>query len=187
MESSSGAGGHVAVARILRPRGRVGEVIAEVLTDLPGRFDHLRRVFLEKHGGPPEPVELAHVWWHQGRLILRFAGVDSISKAEELRDRLVLVAREERVAPGEGRYYLSDVVGCAVLDRRGSQLGEVVDVESTGGADLLRIRRARELPHRGGESEDLLIPFVEDICVEIDLPARRIVIDPPEGLLELND
>lgn len=187
VEASNGAGGHIAVARILRPRGRAGEVIAEVLTDFPGRFNDLRRVFIENREGSPEPAELADVWWHQGRLILRFVGVDSISKAGELRGRLVLVPQEERVAAGEHRYYLSEIVGCTVLDRRGSPVGEVVDVEATGGVDLLRVRRLKETGRTGSESDDLLIPFAEEICSEIDLQARRIVIEPPEGLLELND
>jgi 16S rRNA processing protein RimM len=186
VEASNGAGGHIAVARILRPRGRTGEVIAEVLTDFPGRFDNLRRVFIENRGGSPEPAELADVWWHQSRLILRFVGVDSISKADELRGRLVLVPRQERVAAGKHRYYLSEIVGCTVFDRRGSAVGEVVGVEPTGGVDLLRVRRAKETG-RTRESDDLLIPFAEEICSEIDLQARRIVIEPPEGLLELND
>lgn len=175
------------MARILRPRGRAGEVIAEVLTDFPDRFNNLRRVFVENRGATPQPAEVADVWWHQGRLILRFAGIDSISKADELRGRLVLVPRKERVAPGERRYYLSDIVGCTVLDRRGSPLGEVLAIEPTGGVDLLRIRRAKEAGRKDSANDELLIPFAEDICTEIDLQTRRIVINPPEGLLELND
>jgi 16S rRNA processing protein RimM len=187
VDAPNGADGHIAVARILRPRGRAGEVVAEVLTDFPERFTGLREVFIENSGGSPEAAELAEVWWHEGRLILRFAGVDSISKADELRGRLVLVPRQERLAPGERRYYLSEIVGCTVLDRRGLALGAVVDVEPTGGVDLLRVRRLNEAGGKDGGKEDLLIPFAEEICTEIDLRARRIVIEPPEGLLELND
>jgi 16S rRNA processing protein RimM len=187
VDAPNGADGNIAVARILRPRGRAGEVIAEVLTDFPERFNDLRRVFIGNRGGHPEPADLAEVWWHEGRLILRFAGVDSISKAEELRGRLVLIPEQQRVAPGKHRYYLSEIVGCTVLDRSGSALGEVVDVEPTGGVDLLRVRRVNEAGRKDGRKEDLLIPFAEEICSEIDLGARRIVIEPPEGLLEVND
>ena len=187
VDAPNGTDAYIAIARILRPRGRAGEVIAEVLTDFPGRFSGLRQVFLEGGGDTRQPAELAEVWWHDGRLILRFVGIDSISKAEGLRGRLVLVPQQERVDPGERRYYLSEIVGCTVLDRGGSALGEVVGVEPTGGVDLLRVRRMKQASRRGGENDDLLIPFAEEICSEIDLRARRIVIEPPEGLLELND
>lgn len=187
MDAPSGTDAYIAIARILRPRGRAGEVIAEVLTDFPERFNDLRRVFIENRGGSPQPAELAEVWWHDGRLILRFVGIDSISKSEGFRGRLVLVPQHQRVAPGEHRYYLSEIVGCTILDRRGSRVGEVVGVEPTGGVDLLRVRRAKEADRRGRENDDLLIPFAQEICCEIDLRSRRIVIEPPEGLLEVND
>ena len=186
VKGSDGGGAYVAVARILRPRGRVGEVVAEVLTDFPERFNELRRVLLERCGGSPEAAELAQAWWHESQLILRFSGIDSISKADELRGRLVLVPSEQRVALGEHRYYLSDVVGCTVLDRSGSPLGQVVAVEPTGGVDLLHVRRSAE-SDPGRAREELLIPFAQEICSEIDVQSRRIVIDPPEGLLDLND
>jgi 16S rRNA processing protein RimM len=176
--------GHVAIARILRPRGRIGEMVAEVLSDDPGRFDDLRRVFIENPGGSPQPAELADVWWHQGRLILRLAGIDSIDQADQLRGRLVLVPRQERAALGKHRYYVSEIIGCVVLDRRGSLVGEVVGVEPTGGVDLLKVRRATQAD---AKSDEVLIPLAQEICSEIDVEARRIVIEPPEGLLEAND
>jgi 16S rRNA processing protein RimM len=162
-------------------------MVAEVLTDAPGRFDDLRRVFIENPGGDPQPAVLADVWWHQGRLILRLAGVDSIDQADALRGRLVLVPRQERAALGRHRYYVSEIIGCVVLDRRGSLIGEVVGVEPTGGVDLLKVRRAAQADAKSDESDEVLIPLAQEICSEIDVEARRIVIEPPEGLLEAND
>ena len=172
----------LAVARVLRPRGRKGEVVAEVLTDFPERFRSLRQAFLECPGSDPVPAEIIASWWHQGRLIVQFAGVDSISQAERLRDRLLLVPRHQRVALRQHQYYCWELIGCRVISRSGGELvGEVVGVESTAGADLLRVARS------GPASGEVLVPLAQEICPEIDVRARRIVIEPPEGLLDLND
>lgn len=175
----------LAIARILRPRGRRGEVVVELLTDFPERFASLKRAFLENTETEPQRVEIAETWWQQGRLILRFAGVDSISQAECLRGRLLLIQRRERVALGENRYYLWELIGCDVICRgSGIALGKVTDVQPTGGVELLRVQADRP---GSPEAAEWLIPFAQEICPEIDVGARRIVIDPPEGLLDLNE
>lgn len=175
----------LAIARVLRPRGRRGEVVAEVLTDFPERFATVKQAFLEDHTAGPQPVEIAETWWHEGRLILRFAGVDSISQAEGLRGRLLLIPQRERVALGQDQYYVWELVGCAVVSRgSGATLGQVTGVEPTGGVELLRVQPCGSELAR---SDELLIPFAQEICPEIDVGARRIVIDPPEGLLDLNE
>ncbi|HEY6292781.1 MAG TPA: ribosome maturation factor RimM [Terriglobia bacterium] len=185
MDEQTGHEAWVAVARIRRPRGRKGEVVAEALTDFPERFATLQRGFIESAGSDPEPVEIAEAWWHQEQLILRFAGVDSISQAEELRDRLLLVPRGERLTLSDHRYYVTDLIGCEVLSRDGGQaIGKVTGVERTGGVDLLQVERTGP---KGDPSRTLLIPFAQEICPEIDVRSLRIVIDPPQGLLELND
>jgi len=120
-------------------------------------------------------------WWHGDRLILRFEEIKSISEAETLRDKALLVPREERIALGADQYYVSDLVGCEVV-RDGERIGKVVRVEATGGTDLLCVQP----PGRHSESSEILIPFAREICTDIEVAARRIVIEPPEGLLELN-
>jgi 16S rRNA processing protein RimM len=173
----------IAIARLVRPRGRKGELIAEVLTDFPERFDALRRVSVERaEGGEPVPAEIKNCWWHERRLILQFEGIETIDQAELLRGRLVMLPRGERIALGEGRYYQWEVEGCEVFEGpHQRRLGKVAGIETTGGVDLLRI----ELP--GAGRSEVLVPFALAICREIDVRARRIVIDPPEGLVELNE
>ena len=173
----------LAIARVVRPRGRKGEVVVEVLTDFPQRFATLRRAHLDVPGGAPEPVEIAASWWHQDALVLLFAGVHSIAEAERLRGRVVLVPRGERTRLGPNQYYVWELIGCAVVRRSGEPVGTVSGIEPTGGVDLLRIRAEGDSP----EGQDLLIPLAEEICTAIDVAARRIVIEPPEGLLELNE
>ena len=185
MAKQSGDDAWLAIARILRPRGRRGEVVADVLTDFPERFATAKRAFLENAETGPQPVEIAETWWHEGRLILRFAGVDSISQAERLRGRLLMIPQRERVALGQNQYYVWELIGCAVVSRGSRQpLGEVTGVEPTGGVELLRVQPGGS-EHTG--RDELLIPFAQEICSEIDVSARRIVIDPPEGLLDLNE
>jgi 16S rRNA processing protein RimM len=175
------SGRWLAIARILRPRGRKGEVAVEVLTDFPDRFEKLQRAFVESPTGPPQPVAIAELWWHGERLVLRFEGTESIDDARQWQGRLLLVPHESRVKLGADRHYISDLVGCEVRCR-GRSIGEVVRVEPTGGADLLVVQSAGS----DGPAE-ILIPFAEEICREIDVGARRITIEPPAGLLELND
>ncbi|MGH9450438.1 MAG: ribosome maturation factor RimM [Terriglobia bacterium] len=191
-----------AIARIARPQGRRGEVSAEITTDFPGRFQNLTRVFLsdlddsgavgvsggsDARGGalrPDQPVRIERAWAHKGRIVLKFSGVDSIDQAERLRGLAVMIPREERVALPDGAYYTGDLEGCRVM--MGSpealqEVGTVTSVEPTGGVPVLHVSRAAF-----GRSE-ALIPFARAICREIDPEAKRIVIDPPEDLLELND
>ena len=170
----------LAVALIIKPQGRRGEVAAELLADFPDRFHKLGRVFVGNPGEPPAPLDLENVWPHKGRLVLKFAGVDTIDQASRLRGRHVWIPFQERMPLPQHRYYVGDLKGCrVVIERQGvrREVGIVTDVESTGGVDLLHVAASR------GE---VLIPLAQAICVRIDPEAGEIVIDPPEDLLELN-
>ena len=175
-----GPGAWLAIARIVRPRGRRGEVLAEVLSDFGERFKGLQQAFIEDPVGSPRQLTISELWWHGNRLVLRFEGTGSISEAELLRGRLLLVPREQCAKLGANQYYVADLIGCQAV-HKGQRIGEVTDVEPTGGADLLHVQPGEGVP--GGE---LLIPFAQEICPEVDIAARRIRIEPPEGLLELN-
>jgi len=195
----------VTLARILRPRGRRGEVAAEILTDFPDRLTRLREVYLWEGTGEPWRVAVRSCWLHNDQAIFHFEGCDSISGAEKLRGLEVQVPLAERVALPAGRYYVTDLIGCKVFQREtedaketkeakekqpplscsspaslasfASKLGRVRDVQFTGAAPLLAV----ETPH--GE---LLIPLAEEICPRIDVAAQRIEVVLPDGLLDLN-
>ena len=111
---------------------------------------------------------------HGDHLIFKFKGVDSISDAEKLAGAEVAIPFEQRAALAEDEVYESDLIGCEVFDATGRSLGVVTDFEETGGTPLLRV------------GEDLLIPFAKSICTNIDLDRKRIVVNPPDGLLDLN-
>jgi 16S rRNA processing protein RimM len=175
----------VTLARLGRTRGLKGEIYADA-NEEPERFAELKRVWLRRqdgefaHGGEALPV--VEVRPYKGRLLFRFAGVDSIDAAEGLMECDVVVPREERPALEEGEFYLADLVGCEVFDRKsGRRLGTVSGWRESGGPVLL------EMTAEGGRPEEAVwIPFARSICVEIDPADRRLVVDPPEGLLELN-
>lgn len=182
----------LAIARILRPQGRWGEVAAEVLTDFVERFTAPGRVYVETPGGLPEPREIEKAWPHKGRIVLKLAGVDSIEAAARLRGRHVLIRREERMPLAEGRYYVWELEGCRVVKEQNgalSEVGTVTGVETTGGVELLRVALP-SLEDGGkpeGEPRYALIPLAQAICKRIDPQAKLIVIDPPDDLLDLNE
>jgi 16S rRNA processing protein RimM len=178
--ASAGNSQFLAIARIVKPQGRRGEVAAEILTDFPARFDNLEQVFLEHPGCPPDSVRVESTWMHKGRVILKFSGIDSIDRANHLRGLHVLIRQEERTELPAHHYYVSDLVGCRVISEREGhrELGIVTDVEPTGGVDLLHVR--------GPDGRELLIPLAEAVCTRIDLEGKVIVIEPPEALLDLN-
>jgi 16S rRNA processing protein RimM len=170
----------LAIARILRPQGRWGEVAAEILTDFPARFTQLRSAFLEAPGQAPRPLAVEKVWPHKGRVILKFAGIDSVEGASRLRGLHLLIPWEQRTLLPPHHYYLGDLPGCRVVgERQGEEIGTVAEVEPTAGVALLHVKRPK------GKGE-VLIPLAQEICTRIDLAAKVITIDPPKGLLELN-
>lgn len=173
----------LAIARIIRPQGRRGEVIAEPATDFPGRFSTLQEVYVESEPSP-SPVRLEASWRHKGRIVLKLAGVDSINAASRLRGRYVLIPFEQRAPLPENSYYWSELVGCRIIlasGKAGTAIGTVTAVEPTGGVALLHVARDSD------DSGELLIPFARAICTHIDPGAKRIEINPPEDLLELNE
>jgi len=131
-------------------------------------------------GGAPRWLEVEWVREQRGRLVFKFHGVDSIAAADELAGAEVRVALAERRALPAGEYYQSDLVGCQVVERSsGRPVGLVRGWQEYGAAPLLEV-------DTGGPGEPMLVPFARSICVEVDPAARRIVVELPEGLKELN-
>jgi 16S rRNA processing protein RimM len=178
----------VLVARLIRPHGRRGELIAEILTDFPERFHERTRLFLippERVGSRPREVVLENFWFLRSRMVMKFRGVDSINEAEALRGFEVAIPAEERAPLGAGSVYVSDLIGCRVVDlnRDGAEVGEIVDVDrDSSSTELLVVRRS---DRREGD-EELLVPFVTEYLVRVDAANRQVEMRLPEGLLEIN-
>ncbi len=170
---------YLAVARITRPRGNRGEVVAE---NLAGGLRCFFPGTAVRVAGPQRPECIMHLdraWEHNGRLVLKFAGVDTIADAERLR---LAEVRADRKALGPlqaGEYFLADLVGCTMVDAgSGREIGVVADVYDPPGEVLL-------LSVRDGRSKELLVPFASEICCEVDVGSKRIAVRLPEGLEDL--
>jgi 16S rRNA processing protein RimM len=169
----------IGVARIVRPQGRRGEAIADLLTDFPDRFARLREITVRLSTGETSILKLESSRLHKGRVVLKFAGYDEIAQAEALRGALVLVTRDQLVELPLDTYYDFDLIDCDVITKDARPVGRVTGVQRYGAAPLLAVQ--------GDEKREHLIPLTESICREIDVASKRIIIDPPEGLLEIVD
>jgi 16S rRNA processing protein RimM len=178
--------GWVLLAHIVRPQGRQGEVLADIFTDFPDRFSERKRLFLRPPGGRLDSLREAKVeshWLHKGRVVLKFAQVNSITDAEELRGFDVVIPREERMPLDGDAVYVSDLLGVRVIDvsRGGAAVaGEITDVEPEGAGPAMLVVRTPA-------GEELLIPFVRAYLRKMDIEARRLEMDLPAGLLTMQE
>ena len=153
-----------------KPHGTAGDVYVVRISDDPQRFDPGSRLI---HGdGRTLVVESARV--HRDRFLVKFEGIDSRAEAEGLRGALYVDADERREL-GESEYWADDLIGCTVMTVSGAKVGTARDVMSGAAHDLLVVDT---------ENGDRLVPMVKEIVTQVDLDARSIVVDPPEGLLE---
>jgi len=164
----------VAVARVVKPRGIKGEVACEMLTDFPERFEGLESVTAVLPDGGKRELTIEEHWFQQDRLVLKFTGVDSIEDAETLRNAEICVSENNVVELAAGEFFDWQLEGCEVTTTDGQAIGNVRELMRTGGTEILVVKGDKEY----------LIPFAESICVEVDIDNKRIVIDPPEGLLD---
>lgn len=176
----------VLVARLGRPRGLRGEIYADSDSDA-GLLEAAKRVWLRDARGSwlnqEQALDVDAAWPYKGRWVFHFAGYDSIESVEPFAGAEVVIPAGDRPPLAEGEYYLADLVGCQVLERVSlRRLGVVSGWQECGGPELLEV-----LPEGARPGEVVLVPFAKAICVEIDPAGRRIVVDLPPGLLELNE
>ena len=165
----------IAIARIARPRGIRGELVAEVLTDFPERFEGLKNAIAVLPNGVRLELKIENAWFQNERVVLKFDGIDSIEAGEELRDAEICVSESDAVELEEGEFFDWQLEGCEVRTVDGEAIGTVREVMRTGGTENLVV---------DGDGREYLIPFAESICTEVDVEAKLIRVDLPEGLLE---
>jgi 16S rRNA processing protein RimM len=182
------SGEFITLARVVKTQGRWGEVAAEVHSDVPERFIEGMRLFAllakpEKKTDAPSSevrreVKVESLWPHKELLVLKFAGVESISDAEALVGSELQVPRSERAQLEPGWNYVHDLVGCAVLDS-GNEIGHIEDVQlGAGEAPLLIVAN--------GAGRKFDIPFADAYLEAVDMGRRQVRMKLPEGLLEVN-
>ena len=164
----------VVVGRIGRPHGVRGAVSIEVRTDEPERRFAVGSTLLADSG---RELTVTSTTWHSGRLLLTFEGYDDRSAVEGLRNQLLSVDRPEEERPEDPQeFYDSALVDCAVVDAHGAIIGTVIDVAHLPAQDMLVIRTT--------DDREVLVPFIDDFVPTVDVSDKRIVITPPDGLLE---
>ena len=169
----------VLVGRIARAHGIRGQVIVDPATDFPderfkeGSVLHIRR------GDATEAVTVDSVRFHRGRPIIGLAGIDTMNAADALAGMELRVGVEALQPLPSGSYYHHDLIGCAVETPAGARIGQVRGVEGDGASSRLIVEGE-------GAHGQMLIPMVEGICITIDVAGRKIVVAPPEGLLDVN-
>jgi 16S rRNA processing protein RimM len=174
--------GFLAVGHLTKAHGLLGEFYLTLLTDHPeGSFAPGVVLCLgDATGLAPDPdlppLRVVSARGFKGGVLVEFAGVESRSEAEALRGRYLLRATEELEAPAEGEYWHHQLVGLEVLTVQGLRLGTVRTIYEIAPSDLLEV---------AGEGKEYLIPFREEIVVEVDVAGGRMVVAPPEGLLDL--
>lgn len=174
---------------MLKPQGRRGEVLAALHTDFPERFEERRELSGLAQDGTRRELKLEEHWFHKGGVVLKFAGVETISDAEKLAGMELQVPVEKRAELEDGATYVSDLVGCDVWDGQ-RFLGRVSDVQfGAGEAPLLVVKLPVCAARRVGSCElstELLVPYAAEYVTKVDLANQRIDMQLPEGLLDVD-
>jgi 16S rRNA processing protein RimM len=164
---------------VVKTQGRRGEIAGEILSDVPDRFAlGMKLLALPRNAESRRELKVEEFWPHKGLLVLKFAGVDSISEAETLVGCELQVPNSQRSELQAGWNYVSDLVGCTVLDQ-GREIGRLEDVQfGAGEAPLLIVRDPAK--------RALEVPFAEAYLKSVDLGRKQISMKLPEGLLDVN-
>jgi 16S rRNA processing protein RimM len=168
----------VTVGRIIRPHGIRGAVVVAPESDF-ARDRFRPGVELQwQRNGIAAPARITESREFRGRWVVAIDGITTVNEAETLRGQELRIPEQALQPLGAGTFYLHDLEGCAVVTASGQTVGRVSGVQFGSGAPLLAITDE--------QGSEVLVPMVEGICREIDVANKRIVIDPPDGLIEVN-
>ena len=169
MDEHDSSAGMVIVGRILKPRGVRGEMTAEVISDSPGRFSAGGVIYV---GGEPRKIQRSSSL-PKGRVAIKLQGIDGPGEAASLEDSLLTVPESMAPRLPDGEYYHFQIIGMGVYTRQGEYLGQIAQILSTGSNDVY-------VACQGGQ--ELLIPALDEVIVEVNLDRRVMTVDLPEGL-----
>lgn len=167
----------VVIARVVKARGIRGEVACIVETDFPERFLKLEQVTVWMPDDRRLRLNIENQWFHKDRVILKFEGYDTMTAAQNLAGGRLVIAEADLEPLADGQFFEHHVVGSVAVTIDGLKVGRVTKVMRTGGTDVLVLE--------SDDGRELLIPFADEICTDVDVRAKRITIDPPDGLLDL--
>ena len=162
----------LAVGRIAKPHGVLGEVRVELMTDHPERFEWLDAIYVGEKN--PRRVPIVSVRYHQDVVLLKLEGYPTRTEAELLRGELLQVPESEAVPLEDDEYFLYQLIGIEVFTEQGRHLGQLTEILETGANNVFVI---------DNEGRQYLIPDIPDVIREIDIENRRLVIHPMPGLI----
>ncbi len=169
----------IAIGRILRPWGNKGEVKIVLFS---GKVEHLAsftKIFVGEAEESAIMVSPEKERKGKSSILVKFSNIHSIEDAELLRNNFLYAPADELIPPQKDEYYIDDLIGLKVVHAKGGEeLGRVSDILETGGADLLEVQEGEKI---------ILIPLTKSICRKIDMGKRIVIVDPPKGLLDLNE
>jgi 16S rRNA processing protein RimM len=172
-------GDRIAVGIIRKPHGVRGEASVEPWTNSPERFNELRSVTLVS---PDETttrtIVIERARAHSDRALVKFAGIDSPEQLRELQNWTIEIPKSEARKLAADEHFLHDLVDLILIDRQGKQRGVVKEVYEGGGGVLLVV---------DGPNGEFEVPFAAEICTEIDLAGKRIIVELPEGIDDLRN
>lgn len=164
------------IGRVIRPQGNRGEVVVAPETDRPEQRFRVGAPVTAVQNGATRTLTVRESREHDGRWVVGFDGVRTIDDAEALRGAELTIDADALPALEAGRYYVHDLAGCVVETTTGARVGVVEKVDTSVGTTVLVV---------GAGGREVLVPFAAEICRVVDVSGKRIVIDPPEGLLDL--
>jgi len=165
------------VGRVARAHGNRGQVIVNLETDFPENRFQVGRTLRVGESEHNVARRIREVRFHQGRPILALEGVSTMNDAEALAGAGLWMSSADLAPLPTGTFYRHDLVGCRVVDAQDEDVGTVTAVEGTLERSYLVVE---------GSRGEVMIPLAAEICVRIDPQARLIVVNPPEGLLDVN-
>ena len=168
----------IAIAKLVRTRGLRGELVADLLTDFPERFDDLENVIAVAPNNKRRELIIENFWFQKERIILKFKGFNSIEAAEMLRDHEICVPATETVKLTEDEFFDWQLEGCEVFNADGTKLGAVAEIMRNGATEILVVASAIE------GKKDFLIPFVNEFCRAIDIENKLIRVDVSPEILD---
>ncbi len=172
-------GEFVTLARVVKTQGRRGEVAAELHSDVPDRIGEGMKLFaLPKSQEARRELQIEDLWPHKALIVLKFRGVDSISEAELLVRSELQVPAAERAKLESGWNFVSDLIGCVVLDCS-NEIGRIEDVQFGAGEAPLLI-----VANDAGKKFE--VPFAEAYLEAVDIAQRQVRMNLPQGMLEIN-
>jgi 16S rRNA processing protein RimM len=176
----------ITLARVVKTQGRHGEVAAEVHSDIPERFAAGMKLFALGKQNSRRELDVEGVWPHKGLLVLKFAGVDSISDAEVLIGSELQVPKSARAELEAGWTYISDLIGCTVFDH-GRKIGRIEEVRfGAGEAPLLLVTNEASGGEEKSGGKKFDVPFAEAYLESVDPVRREVRMTLPDGMLEIN-